>query len=302
MDEATIKNLAEELNQSGVAVIPTDTVYGIVARAIDEVAVNKLVTIRGRETGKPFIILISSLDDLKAFKLNLIKEELDILNQLWPGPFSIGFSTKPGFEYLKNETNQLTFRLPDNPSLVSLIRLTGPLIAPSANRPGEPVAKDIEIARAYFGDQITHYIDGGELLGEPSTVITLSGVDITIKRQGKGAVPETLLNPQIDYIDFQKVKLKIGTVVAAERVEKSDKLLKLQIDIGEAVPRQIIAGIGLGYEPDQLIGLQVAIVANLKPRKLMGLESQGMIMAGSDEKGPVVLNPNKPVSNGNGIH
>ncbi len=80
--------------------------------------------------------------------------------------------------------------------------------------------------------------------------------------------------------DFTKVELKLGEVKSAERVPKSDKLLKLQIDIGEAAgPRQILAGIGLAYKPEDLVGKKLVIIANLAPRKMMGHESQGMVLA-----------------------
>jgi methionyl-tRNA synthetase len=87
----------------------------------------------------------------------------------------------------------------------------------------------------------------------------------------------------IDFEDFMKVDLRVGLVTAAENVEKSKKLLKLSVDIGEPQPRQIVAGISEHYEPQSLVGKRVVIVANLKPRKLMGLESQGMVLAASDD-------------------
>ncbi len=101
----------------------------------------------------------------------------------------------------------------------------------------------------------------------------------------------------ISYDDFKKIELKVGKVLEAERVEGSDKLLKLQVDVG-AESRQIIAGIGKQYAPEQMVGKQVVIVANLEPRMLMGLESQGMLLAASDENGPVVLMPEREVPPG----
>ncbi len=89
----------------------------------------------------------------------------------------------------------------------------------------------------------------------------------------------------IDFDDFAKVELRVALVLSAERVPKSDKLLKLSVDAGEAAPRQILSGIAQHYAPEALVGKQVVIVANLKPRKLMGLESNGMVLAGSDESG-----------------
>jgi methionyl-tRNA synthetase len=97
--------------------------------------------------------------------------------------------------------------------------------------------------------------------------------------------------------DFAKVQLKIGKVLEAERVKKSDKLVKLQVDTGEN--RQIVAGIGKSYSPEDLNGKSVVVVTNLKPAKLMGVESQGMLLAATDDSGePVILVPEKAVKQG----
>lgn len=85
--------------------------------------------------------------------------------------------------------------------------------------------------------------------------------------------------------DFARVDLRVGRVIIAERVEKSEKLIKLKVDIGEE--RQIVAGIGKSYAPDELTGIKVVVVTNLKPAKLMGVESHGMLLAATDEDGRV---------------
>lgn len=106
------------------------------------------------------------------------------------------------------------------------------------------------------------------------------------KPEAKAAPDAT---PAIGIEDFTKVDLRVGQVLSAERVKNSDKLLHLQIDIAEAKPRTIVAGIALAYEPEKLIGRKVVIVANLAPRKLKGITSQGMIVAASLEGGSPVL-------------
>jgi methionyl-tRNA synthetase len=85
----------------------------------------------------------------------------------------------------------------------------------------------------------------------------------------------------IEIDDFIKVEIRVGQILTAERVPKSDKLLKFTVDVGEATPRQILAGIAEHYEPETLINRKIAVVTNLKPRKLRGLESQGMVLAAS---------------------
>ena len=95
-------------------------------------------------------------------------------------------------------------------------------------------------------------------------------------------------NEKISIDDFAKIELRVGVVKVAERVPKADKLLRLEIDIGTEV-RQVLAGIAEAYAPETLVGRKVVIVANLAPRKLRGMESNGMIVAASLEDGKPVL-------------
>ena len=95
------------------------------------------------------------------------------------------------------------------------------------------------------------------------------------------------LKPEIDYEEFAKVDLRVAKILAAEAVPKSNKLLKLTVDIGEE--RTIVAGVGKDYTPAELIGKKIVIVANLKPVKLMGVESYGMLLATDTDKGLTVL-------------
>jgi len=104
----------------------------------------------------------------------------------------------------------------------------------------------------------------------------------------------------IEIDDFAKVDLRVGQVLTAERLPKSDKLLLLKIDLGEEQPRQVLAGIAQYYEPEKLLGRKVVVVANLKPRKLRGFESQGMVVAASygEEGRPVIATFTEDVPNG----
>jgi methionyl-tRNA synthetase len=95
------------------------------------------------------------------------------------------------------------------------------------------------------------------------------------------AAPVPAAPSQITIDEFMKIQLKTAKVLSAERVPKSDKLLKLQVSLGTE-QRQIVAGIGKKYEPEALVGKTIVIVANLKPAKLMGIESQGMVLAAGD--------------------
>lgn len=101
--------------------------------------------------------------------------------------------------------------------------------------------------------------------------------------------------------DFKKIELKVGRVLSAECVEGSEKLVKLMVDLGEAnlpAGRQVLAGIAAVYPPEALVGKQIVVVANLEPRNLMGMESQGMLLAAESENGPVLLMPDKGITPG----
>jgi len=101
----------------------------------------------------------------------------------------------------------------------------------------------------------------------------------------------------IDFNKFKEVELRVAKIISAEHVEGSEKLLKLQVSLGEE-ERQILAGIGKNHEPEELVGKQIIIVANLEPRMMMGLESRGMLLAASDEGGPILLTTEKEVNSG----
>jgi methionyl-tRNA synthetase len=107
----------------------------------------------------------------------------------------------------------------------------------------------------------------------------------------------------ISYEDFQKIDLRVATILAAEKLEGSEKLIKLQIDLGQEIgERQILAGMAKVYTPEQLVARQIVVVANLEPRQMMGQESQGMLLAAHGPNGqPILLTPDSPASAGSKI-
>lgn len=109
---------------------------------------------------------------------------------------------------------------------------------------------------------------------------------------------EEVHEPKITIEDFQKIDIRLGTVLSVETIEGADKLYKLSVDLGEEKPRQILSGIREFVAPEDLLNKQFPFIANLPPRMLRGHESQGMILAGSDESGLALLNPSKTLKNG----
>jgi methionine--tRNA ligase beta chain len=104
----------------------------------------------------------------------------------------------------------------------------------------------------------------------------------------------------IDLNEFVKLDLRVGKIARAERVEGSKKLIKLEVDVGNEL-RQLVAGIAEEYNPEQLVGKLVPVLANLKPAKLMGVKSQGMILAVEVNGKPILLHPDKEVPAGSSI-
>jgi methionyl-tRNA synthetase len=102
----------------------------------------------------------------------------------------------------------------------------------------------------------------------------------------------------IQYDDFARLDLKVGTIVAAEKVAKADKLLKLDVDLGFE-RRTVVSGIALHFSPDEIIGRQVVVVVNLAPRKMKGIESNGMILMAEDNSGKLIfVSPDSKIPSG----
>ncbi len=165
------------LKEGAVGILPTDTIYGIVGRALNKKTVEKIYSLKKRNKSKPMIILISGLSDLAIFSVRIKEWQIKSLQKM-------NFKKKPisfilpcrndKFRYLHRGRESLAFRIPVlNKTLLEIISISGPLVAPSANIEGFPPSKTIKEARRYFGNQ-AFYLDGGELLSHPSKLINLT--------------------------------------------------------------------------------------------------------------------------------
>lgn len=175
--------IVQILKNGGIGVIPTDTIYGLVGKAKNKKTVERIYKIRQRNPQKPFIILISSLADLKKFDIKLSSKSLVLISKLWPGQVSIILPCPDlKFKYLHRGTKTLAFRLPRELRLRNFLKKTGPLVAPSVNLEGESPAKNLKQAESYFGDTLDFYVDSGELKRKPSKLIKLVGKKIEYLR------------------------------------------------------------------------------------------------------------------------
>lgn len=174
--------LCEHLMVPGeIAVMATDTVYGVVARAVDAEAVARLYRLKHRE-GKPGTLIAGSVEQLVA--LGIEQSQLDAVSQFWPDAVSVIVDCGPELSYLHQGIGSLAVRIPNNDRLAEILAQTGPLLTSSANQPGEPPARTIDEARHYFGEQVSWYENDGYVDGPPSTVIKVINNQVSIVRQG----------------------------------------------------------------------------------------------------------------------
>lgn len=170
------------LRPGSVGVLPTDTVYGLVARAADPVAVERLYRLKQREN-KPGTLIAASIDQL--VELGIKRRYLTAVAQYWPGAVSVVVPCESKLGYLHQGKFSLAVRLPAVTELQALLLQTGPLLTSSANMPGEPTAVSIAEARSVFGDDVDFYVDGGELVNRPpSTVIRIVDDAVEVLREG----------------------------------------------------------------------------------------------------------------------
>ncbi len=190
-----LKDASNKLKIPGsVGIIPTDTVYGIVARAEDEQAVNRLYKLKSRDN-KPGTVIAASLEQLEhlGFKHRYLKA----VEQFWPGAISVIIPlSDPNLKYLHQGKMSLAVRLPDSSELKRLLSETGPLLTTSANEPNNPTAINIDEAKKYFGDSVDFYIDGGNLSNRlPSTIIRIIDDAIDVVREGAVKIDDATMEP-----------------------------------------------------------------------------------------------------------
>jgi L-threonylcarbamoyladenylate synthase len=187
-------DLAAKLLVKGtIGVIPTDTVYGVVARAADQEAVTRLYELKHREN-KPGTLIAASIGDLE--KVGLKHRYLKAVEQFWPGAVSVVIpAADPALKYLHQGKMSLAVRIPDDKKLQQLLGQTGPLVTSSANDPGQPTAVNIQQAKDYFGGQVDFYEDGGDLSNnQPSTVIRIVDDAVEVLREGAVKIDDATIN------------------------------------------------------------------------------------------------------------
>ena len=180
------KQLRESLDNGEAIVLPTETVYGLFAKAMDESAVNHVYELKNRPRDKAMNLNVASYEDILSYS----KEQPKYLKQLYdaflPGPLTIILKANDQVpRWINSGLATVGFRLPNHPVTRELIQSEGPLIGPSANKSGKASGRYFDQIRAQFDFQVTGYQDDDALLGVDSTILDLSVSPAKILRQGK---------------------------------------------------------------------------------------------------------------------
>jgi L-threonylcarbamoyladenylate synthase len=175
------------LASGGLVVFPTESVYGLGADATSIAAVERLVAARGREPGKPILVLASDVGMLSAVARDLPANVRRGAERLWPGAVTLVLPARDGLPSpLTAGTGTIGVRVPSDETARALVaRLGRPVTAPSANPPGRAPAETVAAARAYFGDAVGAYLDAGVRAGAPSTVVAVEDGRVRIVRAGQ---------------------------------------------------------------------------------------------------------------------
>lgn len=182
--------IIEILNQKGsVVIIKTDTVYGFICNAYDEIATEKIYKLKSREKKKPLSIFVKDIDDIRKYvdDASFTEKNINLMNKYWPGALTIIFKKKNDvFSHITNGVTGIGIRIPNDKALLTILNeIDFPLAETSCNISGEEPYTNIELIKEKFDGKVELIIDGGETIDKPSTVISLEGVIPKIIRSGE---------------------------------------------------------------------------------------------------------------------
>lgn len=185
-DDDGARAAAGTLQDGGVVVVPTDTVYGLAVRPEDGEAVQAVYRLKGRPGGMHLPVLAASLEQVGALGVDLTDAAGALAARWWPGPLTLAFgfaAGRPRPDWLRGR-DEVAVRIPDHAFLRGLLRATGVLLVTSANPHGAPTARTASDVAASLADSVDLIVDGGELTEVPSTLVNVRGGQAAVEREG----------------------------------------------------------------------------------------------------------------------
>ena len=212
-----LNNAKKVIQDGGIVLFPTETVYGIGANALNDDAVKKIFVAKGRAQDNPLILHISDMDMLDQIAENISEKEYKLMDAFWPGPFTIILNKKPGIAMTATcQGDTVGVRMPSNKIAHDLIKLSGvPIAAPSANISGKPSGTNLKDILDELKDKVDYIIDGGETdIGLESTVVRVVGDEVKILRPGK--ITKEDIERVINHVEVDKNVM--GEISVSEKV------------------------------------------------------------------------------------
>lgn len=184
--ETAVEAATLAVNQGGLVVLPTDTVYGIGADAFSPGAVAGLLAAKGRGREMPPPVLVSSAATIDALAVDVPEWARALMSEFWPGPLTLVCHQQPSLQWDLGETRgTVAVRMPNHEVALAILERTGPLAVSSANLSGQPAALDVDEAVAMLGDSVEVYVDGGRTPDSaPSTIVDVTGGACHVLRWG----------------------------------------------------------------------------------------------------------------------
>jgi tRNA threonylcarbamoyl adenosine modification protein (Sua5/YciO/YrdC/YwlC family) len=206
------------LGREELAVIPTDTVYGLAADAFSPKAVEKLLEAKGRTAASPPPVLIANLDTLNALAEFVPEVARKLADTFWPGALTMIFRAQPALSWDLGETKgTVALRMPDHKIALALLAETGPLAVSSANLTGEPAATTCAQAENYLGDKVSVYLDAGNSpKGEASTILDMTGITEEVVN-GEVKVTGKVRIVRLGALKKAKLQSVIGDLLEADK-------------------------------------------------------------------------------------
>lgn len=180
-----MKEIVEVIKKGGVVIMPTDTIYGIIADATNECAIQRVYEMKKRNENKPMLMLVNSIEMLEKYVNSINDVERKLIDELWPGALTIIFRKRNVSDLLTGGLDTVGIRFPDNKLLIDIMNeLNVPLLSTSVNVSGDESATCINNINKLILDNVDYVYDVGECKGEPSTIVVVNDNELKVLREG----------------------------------------------------------------------------------------------------------------------
>lgn len=188
-----MKEIVKVIRDGGIVIMPTDTIYGIIADATNEDAIRRVYDIKKRDGNKPILMLVNSYEMLDKYVMNVNDIERKLMDNIWPGPLTMILKKKNVSDLLTGGLDTVGIRYPDNKMLIDIMNeIDVPLLSTSVNVSGEKSATNIEYINEDILSNVDYVFDDGECNGVASTIVVVEDKEVKVLREGSIKLSEIM--------------------------------------------------------------------------------------------------------------